>query len=47
MERFAWELDGSDEVRDRTKRTMRTAGIAVFELTSWTDRTGRLAAFEA
>lgn len=47
LERFAWELDESDEARDRTNRGMGTSGIAVFELTSWTDRTGRLAAFEA
>ncbi len=47
LERLAWEFDDSDEARDVTNRGMSAAGVAVFELTSWTDRTGRLAAFEA
>lgn len=47
LERLAWELDDSDMARDRTNRGMGTSGIAVFELSAWTDRNGRLAAFEA
>ena len=47
IERFAWELDESDVARDSTNRGMRTSGLAVFELSSWTDSLGTLLAFEA
>ncbi len=47
IERFAWELDESDAARDSTNRGMRTSGVAVFELSSWTDRLGTLLAVEA
>ena len=47
IEQLAWALDETDEARERTDRGMRTSGIAVFELTDWTDLHGRLLAFEA
>jgi phosphohistidine phosphatase len=47
IERFARELDDTDLARERTERGMRTSGIAVFSLDSWTDRHGSLLAFEA
>jgi phosphohistidine phosphatase len=47
VEQLAWELDDSDEARDRTNRGMRTSGIAVFELDAWGDTHGRLTDFEA
>lgn len=47
MEQLAWALDDTDEARDRTNRGMRSSGIAVFELSAWTDEHGTLVAFEA
>jgi phosphohistidine phosphatase len=47
FERFAWELDDSPSARERTDRGMRTAGVAVFSLPSWTAGSGGLVAFEA
>jgi phosphohistidine phosphatase len=47
IERFAWELDETDMARERTDRGMGTSGVAVFELSAWTDARGRLLAFEA
>jgi phosphohistidine phosphatase len=47
IEQLAWELDDSDGARDRTNRGMGTSGVAVFELGSWSDRSGRLTQFEA
>ena len=47
VEQLAWELDDSDDARDRTNRGMSTSGVAVFELGSWSEPSGRLTAFEA
>jgi phosphohistidine phosphatase len=47
IEQLAWALDETDKARERTDRGMRTSGIAVFELSEWTDLHGRLLAFES
>jgi phosphohistidine phosphatase len=45
FERYAWELDDSPAARDRTNSGMRTAGVAVVELDTWSAETGRLVAW--
>jgi phosphohistidine phosphatase len=47
IEQLAWELDDSDQARDRTNRGMRTSGVAVFELADWSQQHGTLCAWEA
>lgn len=47
IERLAWELDDSNAARDRSNSGMRTSGVAVFELSAWSDQHGRLLAWEA
>jgi len=47
IERLAWELDDSPEARERSDGGMRTSGVAVFQLASWSDGHGQLIAWEA
>ena len=47
LERLAYELDDSNEARDRTNRGMDPGAVAVFRLTAWTDSVAELVALES